>query len=121
MGTTARTLTVVAALWSCCTSCAAAQTLTSDLIHFSTGNVESATLDDGSRVHIGVVAWSARAGSPPLAVTLTSRGLRSVAFFDPAPLLDAPFAASEAALRGALQLGASEELPEQHSVDLPPD
>jgi len=76
--------------------------LTSDLINFAGGGVAVASppdpatgAGDESPMRLGIIMWTARESATlPLSLTLTSRGLRQILFFDPAPLIDV--AASDA-------------------------
>jgi hypothetical protein len=104
-----------------------AQAVTSDLVHF-TGGSSSLTvgpyrITGGEQwyVQLGMLMWTARELTPlPVPITVTSRGLQEVLFFEPAPLLDVTLPTVET-LRSQLQLeGNQHELLDTDAASVPP-
>src|SRR5690348_5336669 len=87
-----------------------AQLTTSDVVDITGGSSSvklaehHSTKGAASFVQLGVIMWTVRdANAVPVPVTVMSRGLQEVLFFEPAPLLDVALPTVDA-LRSQLQL-----------------
>ena len=121
-------LLIVAAAWFMMLARADAEgTSTSDVIHVAGGDsgivVDRKHYSVGNEqwyIHFGLLTWAPRAGAAlPVRLTVMSRGLPHVLFFEAAPFLGLFSPNTEEALRELLQVPPNQELPPDDASSLP--